>query len=135
MAKAQVANQVQGSTSLKQPEKVAKAKLQDPWYWRPQPRLKNGKEVVPDADPADVNSWQLGDMVSAIDVATNDKGQATANVKLGAGVYRALLETQDRFGKAVTAQIAAGSRQARCRHAEHQDAESGRRSQVDPGAG
>jgi uncharacterized protein YfaS (alpha-2-macroglobulin family) len=91
--------------ALKQPEKVAKAKLHNPWqYWSPR-AFKNGKEVIPDPDPADVNSWALGDMVSSMDVATSEKGEATASVKLAPGIYRAMLETKDRFGKAVTAQL------------------------------
>ena len=53
--------------------------------------------------PAKPISWELGEPVSRADFATNGNGKADANAKLPAGIYRAVLETTDKFGKKVTA--------------------------------
>ena len=47
----------------------------------------------------------MGDEVASTEVTTDAQGKATANFKLSAGVFRVLLETEDRFGKKVTAQL------------------------------
>ncbi len=49
-------------------------------------------------------TWELADLVSEQAFKTDATGQATIPVALEAGIYRAMLQTQDRFGKAVTAQ-------------------------------
>ena len=57
-------------------------------------------------DPSDPETWELDALVSEQTFQTNASGWVTVPVTLEAGVYRAILQTQDRFGKAVTAQQA-----------------------------
>jgi uncharacterized protein YfaS (alpha-2-macroglobulin family) len=85
---------------LKQPEKVQRAELQSPYYPR---HLAGGREPKP--DPSNPNSWPLGEVVAERAVATDDTGTTEVAVKLDAGIYRAMLETKDRFGKPVTARL------------------------------
>ncbi|MBM4049575.1 MAG: hypothetical protein FJ279_31150, partial [Planctomycetes bacterium] len=87
---------------LKQPSQVVRAELQPDrrWYWR-----SAAKQAEPKPDPADPNSWEL-DMVAAEKrFKTDDKGTAKVSVDLQAGIYRAMLETRDRFGKPVSARL------------------------------
>lgn len=83
---------------LKQPTNVMRAPLQEDRYqwWR-----RGGEE--PSNDPTNPDSWELGDVVDERAFETTaDKGTKVP-VTLKAGIYRALLTTQDRFGKTVTA--------------------------------
>jgi len=56
-----------------------------------------------DPDLSDPNQWPLGEVVQRDDFQSDDKGQAKLEVKLGAGEYRAVLESKDRAGRPVTA--------------------------------
>jgi hypothetical protein len=56
-------------------------------------------------DSSNPNNWDLGEVVAEHGFTTDDKGKAQWQVRLGAGAYRAVLETQDRFGKKVTARL------------------------------
>jgi uncharacterized protein YfaS (alpha-2-macroglobulin family) len=82
---------------LKQPEKVARAELDSsqPWQWR--------GNRAPKPDPSQPVSWELGEVAFNTDFATDGTGKATVTAKLPAGVYRAIVETKDKFDKAVTA--------------------------------
>src|SRR5439155_4859446 len=51
------------------------------------------------------NNWALGEAVEERGFTTDAKGEAALAFKLGVGAYRAMLETQDRFGKKVTARF------------------------------
>ncbi len=64
---------------------------------------RGGKPVVPKPDPANPAMWEQDDVVSTLPFATDDKGAAELKVHLDGGVYRAVLETADKFGKTVTA--------------------------------
>lgn len=73
-----------------------------------QPRPRRGvaaKAVLPRPDSNDVRTWPLGELVKSLDFATEKDGKKELTTKLEVGVYRAILETQDRFGKPVTAQL------------------------------
>ncbi len=59
----------------------------------------------PRADLSDPNRWDLGAVVSEQGFTTDAKGEASVTVKLPAGAYRAVLETQDRYGKKVTGRL------------------------------
>src|SRR5262249_52415637 len=85
---------------LKQPEKVQRAELQSGYYPR---HFVGDKEPKP--DPSNPNSWPLGEVVAEREVATDDTGSKEVAIKLDAGIYRAMLETKDRFGKTVTARL------------------------------
>jgi len=57
------------------------------------------------ANLADPNHWELGPVVSEQGFTTDAQGEAVLKVKLTAGAYRAVLETQDRYGKKVTGRL------------------------------
>ncbi len=91
--------------ALKQPEKIQRASLSGP---RAAPRFGKGKAaeaIAPPPDPANPNSWELGAVALEQAVTTDASGTVKIPAKLAAGIYRARLETQDRFGKAVTAEL------------------------------
>jgi hypothetical protein len=102
---------------LKQPEKVERASLsgqfRPPLRRAPVPRgakptaSKSKVKVQPEEKPdmSNPNSWELGAVAAEEGVTTDGAGKATVRVKLAAGPYRVKLETQDRFGKKVTAQL------------------------------
>ena len=83
-------------SALQQPAAVERAPLEgmgSAWFDEQEPR----------EDPANPNSWTLADRVMKQHFKTDPKGEAKAAVTLQPGVYRAALETKDRFGKTVTA--------------------------------
>src|SRR4030095_1669804 len=49
--------------------------------------------------------WELGEVVQELGFTTDAEGKAKLNATLGVGVYRAMLETQDRFGRKVTSRL------------------------------
>jgi hypothetical protein len=55
------------------------------------------------SDPSDPIHWPEGDLALERGWTTDAEGKAAVQAKLSVGVYRAVLETQDRFGKKVTA--------------------------------
>ncbi|MBP7052019.1 MAG: hypothetical protein KBE65_13475 [Phycisphaerae bacterium] len=55
-------------------------------------------------DASNPQTWEVADVVNEQSFATGVDGLATLSVTLGAGAYRAVLSTQDRFGKSVAAQ-------------------------------
>jgi hypothetical protein len=87
--------------ALKQPATVARGDiLGTPFYWRTRAGVV---EDMPKPDPAKPISWELGDVVFGTDFATNGNGLGDTSTLLRAGIYRAVLETTDKFGKKVTA--------------------------------
>ncbi|MBM3859590.1 MAG: hypothetical protein FJ395_08070 [Verrucomicrobia bacterium] len=84
--------------ALKQPAKVERAALQrEYWWW-------GGEE--PKTDLSNPDSWELGKAVAEQEFKTDAAtGKTLVNLKLKAGIYRASLETKDRFGKKVTARL------------------------------
>jgi hypothetical protein len=85
---------------LRQPEKVRRGPLQNPNQW-----FIAADDKEPEADPSNPNSWPLGKVAGEAQLSTDAKGDAKLSFKLEPGAYRALLETQDRFGKKVTARL------------------------------
>jgi uncharacterized protein YfaS (alpha-2-macroglobulin family) len=86
---------------LKAPETVHRARLED----YPQPRFGGEDQQQPEPDLSNPNSWPLGEMVAERGFTTDIAGSAEYQFELSAGAYRAVLETQDRFGKQVTARL------------------------------
>ena len=85
--------------ALKQPLKVEREPLQGIRYsW-------DGNQNEPRVDPANPDSWELGAVVAEQPFATDLTGKTKASATLQAGIYRATLETKDRFGKIVTARL------------------------------
>lgn len=97
---------------LQEPETVQRPGLagMENFNFRFAPRGRAGRWSLPTApapkpDLSNPNSWALGALVETRGFSTDAKGEAKAAFKLGTGAYRALLETQDRFGKRVTALV------------------------------
>ena len=92
---------------LKSPEKVQRARLSGHHPHYPQWVRVNGvrQRPVPEPDPANPNSWERGSVVVERKFDTDDDGNQSMKVDLKSGFYRARLETQDHFGKKVTAQL------------------------------
>ena len=62
-------------------------------------------EGEPGKDLSNPNNWPLGKVVAEKGFTTDTNGVAKLSFKLAAGAYRAVLETQDRFGKKVTGKL------------------------------
>ncbi|MFH0784138.1 MAG: alpha-2-macroglobulin family protein [Pseudomonadota bacterium] len=85
---------------LKQPDKVQRPELTGN---HPYGYSGRGVHPQPKSDPANPNSWELGEVVNEKAFNTDEKGNGKLDVLLKVGIYRAMLETKDRFGKTVTA--------------------------------
>jgi len=75
--------------TLKQPDKVIRSRM---------------GSTSSQPDPSNPETWEPADLVGEYSFQTDADGQATLSVALEAGIYRSLLQTQDRFGKSVAAQ-------------------------------
>lgn len=82
--------------ALKQPDRVERAPLEEQYRWSYRP------VEDPPVDPSNPDSWNLGEVVAQHSFSTDD-GTAELDASLPAGIYRAVLETTDRFGQTVTA--------------------------------
>jgi uncharacterized protein YfaS (alpha-2-macroglobulin family) len=93
---------------LKSPERVQRPDILDRPVV-PSPRPRRGGVAAPPAqpkpDPSDPRTWELGDVVATQDFATDATGKKELTFNLDTGLYRAVAETQDRFGKPVTARL------------------------------
>ncbi len=87
---------------LQQPEKVERPDLAGD-----HPYGYSGRGVRPEtkSDPANPNSWELGEVVSEKAFKTDETGNGKLDVPLKVGIYRVMLATKDRFGKTVTARL------------------------------
>jgi hypothetical protein len=83
---------------LKEPASVVRPRLDGPRW-----RGEVGGDGKPDPDLSNPRDWPEGDVVLEKGWTTDAEGKATIQARLTVGVYRATLETQDRFGKKVTA--------------------------------
>ena len=88
--------------ALKQPAKVQRPKAQGVHVPRFEGRGKAAKNPPP-PDPADINSWELGDLAAEEGFTTAATGQTVIKVTLKPGPYRVMLETQDRYNKPIKA--------------------------------
>jgi len=95
---------------LKEPETIPRSDLLGQRI-APSPRgrgrLPKGvpSAPAPQADLADPTHWELGEVIETKTFETSEEGKLELSSKLSRGHYRAILETQDRFGKPVTAQL------------------------------
>jgi hypothetical protein len=88
---------------LRQPDKVVRARLSpEKARYNLGGRYMSG---AADKDPSDPNSWELAESAAETRFKTDTNGAARVSVSLPPGVYRAMLETRDAFGKAVTARL------------------------------
>jgi hypothetical protein len=65
----------------------------------------NEEESEATNDLSNPNNWPLGKVVAERGFTTDTNGAAKLSFKLGLGEYRAILETQDRFGRKVTGKL------------------------------
>jgi uncharacterized protein YfaS (alpha-2-macroglobulin family) len=86
---------------LKEPERVQRPDILN----AVQPRRRGASNGNPSPDPADPRSWETGEQAATASFETNAAGTATVAVRLPAGPYRAVLESQDRFDKPVTTRL------------------------------
>ncbi|MGA2555027.1 MAG: alpha-2-macroglobulin family protein [Verrucomicrobiota bacterium] len=86
---------------LQPPEKAHRAPLGGQNYYPP----GSGNGGADGEDLADPNNWPLGKVAAEHAFSTDTNGAAKLSFALGAGEYRAVLETQDRFGKHVTGRL------------------------------
>jgi uncharacterized protein YfaS (alpha-2-macroglobulin family) len=99
--------------ALKAPAKVHRPSLWEADYWQPHhPRLvganysaedEEADEVTESVDLSKPDNWPLGQVVAEQGFTTDKEGRATLKFQLPTGFYRVMLETQDGFGKKVTA--------------------------------
>ncbi len=90
--------------ALQQPDTVVRPPLSpavryDYWWYR----ANIGSNATPKSDPANPDTWELGNVVMELPFKTDGTGDAHIDAPLSAGIYRAILHTHDRFGKQVTA--------------------------------
>jgi len=90
---------------LGQPDRVHRPRVAgrwSPYIFLGLDRLRDGG-ALPDAPPdwSDINTWPNGEVAHEEGLATDDEGKKTAAIALPAGAYRAVFETQDRFGTPV----------------------------------
>jgi hypothetical protein len=83
---------------LQQPPRVARA---DPVHARPWSRQSPFEAGDPKPDPSDPDTWVLDALVAEEAFQTDSTGAARLSIALPAGIYRAILETYDRFGAPV----------------------------------
>ncbi len=88
---------------LTQPEKVQRAKLPGTSY--PMPVRRGGRLVGPSPDMSSIHGWPLGDMVVEAGFQTDAEGKTVLEHPLPRGIYRVVLETEDRFGKKVSTEL------------------------------
>ncbi len=84
--------------ALNQPDNVSRSQLRRRYSYR-------SYNDNPKPDPSNPDSWELGEVAFDEPFKTDGSGVVAVPVELTAGMYRAILKTQDRFGKAVTGEI------------------------------
>lgn len=85
---------------LKEPKKVKRARLGEPFY-PTYHRGGIGGGYKPKPDLSNTSSWELGEVVAIDEFTTDGGGNKEFSFTLEEGAYRAVLETRDRFGKEV----------------------------------
>jgi len=88
---------------VRQPKRVYRPELSG--QPRPLHRGKGTGGDEPRPDPANPTSWPLGEVVAERGFTTDAEGNASYSFQLPLGLYRAKLDTQDRFGKTVRAML------------------------------
>ncbi len=93
--------------TLKQPDSVIRPDL----LGVARPAVRRGRmakgpgnvSIAPaPADPGNIASWDTASLVEERGFETDGSGSTVQEWKLDVGIYRAIVETQDRFGKPVT---------------------------------
>lgn len=87
---------------LQAPERVQRASFDGQQIYRSYQAASDESDLSDQSDP---NNWPLGKVLGEQGFTTDTNGTARLSFKLPAGIYRAILETQDRFGKKVTGRL------------------------------
>jgi uncharacterized protein YfaS (alpha-2-macroglobulin family) len=90
---------------LQAPERVHRRPMSQPGYSAPSYTSDESDLSNISPDLSNPNNWPLGKVVAEKGFTTDTNGLAKLSFKLAAGAYRAVLETQDRFGKKVTGRL------------------------------
>ncbi|MCL4179482.1 MAG: hypothetical protein KJ072_17270 [Verrucomicrobia bacterium] len=93
---------------LKAPAKVHRRPLRQehtPWVYSEGSDASDGSNGSDASDLSDPANWELGEQVAEKGFTTSAEGVTEMKWSLPVGAYRAMLETQDRFGKRATAQL------------------------------
>jgi hypothetical protein len=92
---------------LQAPERAHRTPLAAAQYWsgRFAWQQSDQSDESQQSDLSNPNNWPLGKVVAESGFTTDTNGAARLSFKLPAGAYRAILETQDRFGKKVTGKL------------------------------
>ena len=74
---------------------------------RGRPQIRPAKATAPRVlpDPSDQSTWVLDEVLSTNEFATAADGKQEIFVKLARGLYRAVIESQDRYGKPVKSEL------------------------------
>lgn len=83
---------------LTPPEKVHRSELGSRYRWSLE-RARN------EPDLSRINAWPTGEVTHEEELATDDSGKATTDVRLAAGAYKAVFETTDPAGNKVNAEV------------------------------
>ena len=94
---AQTAEGVLKVYRLREPATVQRPRVLQPYRWM----MAEDDDQKPDL--SNPNNWELGEVIFERGLTTDAEGKVKAETKLSVGAYRAVFETQDRFGKKVTA--------------------------------
>lgn len=91
--------------ALRQPDAVPRALLKAPQsHFKGSLANGRGRWVLPPPtpDPANPEAWEAGDQVWSSEFSVDDSGRTKLLVPLQAGIYRAVVESTDAFGKSVS---------------------------------
>lgn len=97
--------------ALQAPERAQRPRLggdlrPTPRRWPPEPDADPEGEDSPETpDGSDPNQWPLGPVLEERAFSTDTNGLAVLYFRLPPGVYRAVVETQDRYGRPVSARL------------------------------
>src|SRR5262249_27234573 len=94
--------------ALKAPAQVHRPPLSEARPYYPGSIDSNESEESDQTGQSDLsnpNNWPLAEVITNSPFSTGTNGLAKLSFTLPAGSYRALLETQDRFGKKVTGRL------------------------------
>jgi len=87
---------------LEPPEQVHRRPLPE---YRYHYRSINLADQKPQADLSDYRNWPVGESVAQQPFETTAEGTSELDFELGPGAYKAILETQDKFGNPVSAEF------------------------------
>jgi hypothetical protein len=90
---------------LQAPEQAHRSPMSQSGPWSPSYTSDRSDTSHTPPDLSNPNNWPLGKVVTEKGFTTDTNGVARLSFNLAAGAYRAVLETQDRFGKKVTGKL------------------------------